>query len=171
MSTKATRRWGPASMASLLVVALLTGCGLPAAGQPATDPVAAGPLPNGPATPIGRPTGAAEVRPSSAPVIPVSYPAPGGNRWSVAPGETTPGRATAGRLLRYRVAVERDIRGLPAKDIATAITTTLNDPRGWTAGGAWRLRRVGAGEPSDFTIYLATPGTRDTLNWLATFTR
>lgn len=34
MSTKATRRWGPASMASLLVVALLTGCGLPAAGQP-----------------------------------------------------------------------------------------------------------------------------------------
>ncbi|WP_433269900.1 DUF3152 domain-containing protein [Micromonospora vinacea] len=163
MSTKATRRWGPAWMASLLVVALLTGCGLPAAGQPATDPVAAGPLPGGAPTLTGRPTATVEVRPSTPPVIPVSYPATGGNRWSVAPGETTPGRATTGRLLRYRVAVERDIRGLPAKDIATAITATLNDPRGWTAGGAWRLRRVGAGEPTDFTIYLATPGTRDTL--------
>ncbi|MEU4530240.1 DUF3152 domain-containing protein [Micromonospora ureilytica] len=163
MSTKVTRRWGPASMASLLVVVLLTGCGLPAAGQPTTDPVAAGPLPGGPATPTGRPTATSAVRPSSAPVTPVSYPANGGNRWSLAPGEATPGRATAGRLLRYRVAVERDIRGLPATDVATAITTTLNDRRGWTAGGAWRLRRVGAGEPTDFTIYLATPGTRDTL--------
>ncbi|MEU5671898.1 hypothetical protein ABZ749_16315, partial [Micromonospora sp. NPDC047753] len=86
MSTKVTRRWGPASMASLLVVALLTGCGLPAAGQPATDPVIAGPPPGGPATSVGLPTVAAEVRPSSAPVIGVSYPATGGNRWSVAPG-------------------------------------------------------------------------------------
>ncbi|WP_433319004.1 DUF3152 domain-containing protein [Micromonospora sp. CA-269861] len=158
MSTKVTRRRGAAWMVSLLVVALLTGCGQPAAGQPAT-----GPLPGAPATPTGRPSRPPEVRPSSAPVIPVSYPATGGNRWSVAPGEKSPGRATSGRLLRYRVAVERDIRGLPAADIATAITTTLNDPRGWTAGGAWRLRRVGAGEPTDFTIYLATPGTRDTL--------
>ncbi|MET8092510.1 DUF3152 domain-containing protein [Micromonospora sp. NPDC005220] len=163
MSMKATRRRGPARMASLLLVALLTGCGLPATGQPVTDPVAAGPLPGGPSTAAARPIGTTEIRPSSALVTPVSYPATGGNRWSVAPGEKTPGRATAGRLLRYRVAVERDIRGLPAADIATAITTTLNDPRGWTAGGAWRLRRVGAGEPTDFTIYLATPGTRDTL--------
>ncbi|MFG1764795.1 DUF3152 domain-containing protein [Micromonospora parva] len=163
MSTKVTRRWGPASMGSLLVMALLTGCGLPAAGEPATEPVAAGELPAGPAAPAGRPSATTEVRSSSAPVIPVSYPATGGNRWSVASGETTPGRATGGRLLRYRVAVERDIRGLATADIATEITTTLNDPRGWTAGGAWRLRRVGAGEPTDFTIYLATPGTRDTL--------
>ncbi|MEU4556002.1 DUF3152 domain-containing protein [Micromonospora violae] len=163
MPLKVTHRWGPASMASLLVVALLTGCGLPAAEPVAAAPVAAAPPPSGPASPTGRPTDAAEVLPTSAPVTPVSYPATGGNRWSVAPGESTPARATSGRLLRYRVAVERDIRGLPAADIATAITTTLNDPRGWTAGGAWRLRRVGAGERTDFTIYLATPGTRDTL--------
>ncbi|MEU8421692.1 DUF3152 domain-containing protein [Micromonospora sp. NPDC048835] len=163
MSTKATRRPGTAPMASLLLVALLTGCGLPAAGQPATDPVAAGALPSGPTTPTGRPSETTTVTPSATPVTPVSYPAAGGNRWSVARGETTPGRATRGQLLRYRVAVERDIKGLPAADIATAITATLNDPRGWTAGGAWRLRRVGAGEPTDFTIYLATPGTRDTL--------
>ncbi|MET8552722.1 DUF3152 domain-containing protein [Micromonospora zamorensis] len=94
---------------------------------------------------------------------PISYPAAGGNRWSTAPGETAGGRPGDGRLLRYRVVVERDIRGLPVGDIAAAITATLNDPRGWTAGGAWRLRRVGAGGATDFTIYLATPGTRDTL--------
>ncbi|MGC4749839.1 DUF3152 domain-containing protein [Micromonospora sp. DT201] len=168
MSTKVTRRRSTASAVLLLVVALLTGCGLPAAGQPAADPASAGPLASGPpsATASGPPSGSAGnagVAPSPVPAITISYPATGGNRWSVAPAETTPGRATGGRLLRYRVAVERDIKGLPAGDIATAVSATLNDPHGWTAGGTWRLRRVGAGEPTDFTIYLATPGTRDTL--------
>ncbi|MET7668013.1 DUF3152 domain-containing protein [Micromonospora luteifusca] len=168
MSTKVTRRWSTASAALLLVVALLTGCGLPAAGQSPTVPVGAGPLPGGPPSDpaSGRPPasgGNADVASSSAPVIPVSYPATGGNRWSVASAETTPGRATGGRLLRYRVAVERDVRGLAVGDIATTVSATLNDPHGWTAGGTWRLRRVGAGETTDFTIYLATPGTRDTL--------
>ncbi|MET7709461.1 DUF3152 domain-containing protein [Micromonospora sp. NPDC005413] len=165
MSTKVTRRRRSASAALLLVLALLTGCELPAAGQPPTEPVAAGPLPGGPpATTVpGRPTGVAGVTPTVVPAVPISYPATGGNRWSMAPAETAPARATGGRLLRYRVAVERDIRGLPVDDIATAISATVNDRRGWTAGGTWRLRRVGAGEPTDFTIYLATPGTRDTL--------
>lgn len=165
MSTKVTRRWFPASATALLVVALLTGCGLPAVGQPASVPVTAGPPPSrtvaGAAS--GGTAGVADVPSSSAPTIPVSYPATGGNRWSVAPAEAASGRANGGRLLRYRIAVERDIRGLPARDVATAVTATLNDPRGWTAGGTWRLRRVGAGEATDFTIYLATPGTRDTL--------
>ncbi|WCN84175.1 DUF3152 domain-containing protein [Micromonospora sp. LH3U1] len=168
MSTKVTRRRRSASAALLLAVALLTGCGLPAAGQPPTDPGTAGPSPDAPpaATTSGRPTGVAgnaEVASSSVPAIPISYPRTGGNRWSVAPAEAAPGRATGGRLLRYRVAVERDIQGLPAGDIATAVSATLNDRRGWTAGGMWRLRRVGADEATDFTIYLATPGTRDTL--------
>ena len=156
MSTKVTRRWRSASMASLLV-AMLAGCGLPTAGQPTTDPVKAGSAPNRTATGVGH------FGPSPKPATPVSYPATGENRWSVASGETKPGRATGGQLLRYRVAVERDIRGLPAADIATAITAILNDPRGWTAGGDWRLRRVGPDDPTDFTIYLATPGTRDNL--------
>ncbi|MGC5285124.1 DUF3152 domain-containing protein [Micromonospora sp. DT231] len=165
MSTKVTRRWRTASAVLLLVVALLTGCGLPAAGQPETDPVAAGPRPSEPATVTasGRPTRVVGVPPSSAPAVGVRYPATGGNRWTTAPAEAAPTGATEGRLLRYRIAVERDIRGLPVGDVATAISATLNDPRGWTAGGMWRLRRVGAGDSTDFTIYLATPGTRDTL--------
>ncbi|MGC4771810.1 DUF3152 domain-containing protein [Micromonospora sp. DT44] len=162
MSTKGTRRWHLASAASLLAVALLTGCTGPAAGQPAGDP-GTGPRPGNHATASNRPTGVGILRPSSTPNRPVSYPATGENRWTVAAAETTRGGAESGTLLRYRVAVERDIHGLAAGDIATAITATLNDPRGWTAGGDWRLRRVGAGDPADFTIYLATPGTRDAL--------
>ncbi|MEU8185269.1 DUF3152 domain-containing protein [Micromonospora sp. NPDC049044] len=165
MSTKVTRRWRTASAAILMVVALPTGCGQPAAGQSGTAPVAVEPSTSGPAplTASGRPAGVAGVPPGSAPAVEVTYPATGGNRWTTAPAEAASTGATGGRLLRYRVAVERDIRGLPVRDTATAISTTLNDPRGWTAGGRWRLRRVGPDEPTDFTIYLATPGTRDTL--------
>ncbi|MFG2050021.1 DUF3152 domain-containing protein [Micromonospora sp. NPDC048935] len=165
MSTKVTRRWRIASGASLLVVALLTGCAPTTPGQADADPVAAAPPPRGsaPTTAAGRPTGVTGVPPTSASAVPVAYPASGSNRWSTASAEAAAAHGTGGRLLRYRIAVERDIRGLPVDDIATAISTTLNDPRGWTAGGAWRLRRVGAGDPTDFTIYLATPGTRDTL--------
>ncbi|MBQ0902288.1 DUF3152 domain-containing protein [Micromonospora sp. U21] len=168
MSTKATRRGPAASAALLLVVALLTGCGLPAAGQPATGPTTTGPAhagqrAAGPAT-TGRPAGAAgSAGVAPAPAVAISYPATGGNRWSVAPAETASGRGNSGRLLRYRVAVERDIRGLPVAEVAAEVSATLNDPRGWTAGGTWRLRRVGAGAPADFTVYLATPGTRDEL--------
>lgn len=59
--------------------------------------------------------------------------------------------------------VERDIHGLAAGDFATAVSTTLDDSRSWTAGGTVRLHRVGPGQPYEFTIYLATPGTRDDL--------
>ncbi|MDG4809738.1 DUF3152 domain-containing protein [Micromonospora sp. WMMD1120] len=161
MWTKVTGRRRTAPAVSLLMVALLTGCTGPAAGQP----VSAGGWSDGSTVPAAS---APSTRPaprttSAAPAVPVSYPATGGNRWSVARAETAPGSGTAGRLLRYRVAVERDIHGLPVADVAGAISATLNDPRGWTAGGAWRLRRVGADDPTDFTIYLATPGTRDTL--------
>ncbi|MET8277671.1 DUF3152 domain-containing protein [Micromonospora sp. NPDC005174] len=163
MSTKGTRRWLPASGASLLVVALLTGCTGPTAGQSGAGDPTTGPRPGGHAAASNRPTGVGILRPSSTPSRPVSYPATGDNRWTVAGAETTGGSGDSGTLLRYRVAVERDIHGLPAGDIATAISATLNDPRGWTAGGNWRLRRVGADQAADFTIYLATPGTRDTL--------
>ncbi|MFF0234146.1 DUF3152 domain-containing protein [Micromonospora sp. NPDC005254] len=170
MSTKATRRGYLPPVALLLVVALLTGCGLPAAGKGPAGGAASGPDPAGlpSAGPVatGRPAevaGSGGVTPAAPTVVPVSYPATGSNRWSVAAAETTGGGGSTGGLLRYRVAVERDIRGLRVGDIATAISATLNDPRGWTADGTWRLRRVGANEPTDFTIYLATPGTRDTL--------
>ncbi|MFJ6200016.1 DUF3152 domain-containing protein [Micromonospora sp. NPDC092111] len=139
--------------AALLLVGLLAGCGLPATTEPATtadpapDPATAGA--SGPVA--GRPRPAA-----------ISYPADGDNHWQVAAAQPdVPGGA--GRLLRYRVAVERDIRGLPVAGVAAEITRTLDEPQGWTTDGTLRLRRVGRDQPADFTIYLATPGTRDEL--------
>ncbi|WP_326551922.1 DUF3152 domain-containing protein [Micromonospora sp. NBC_01813] len=147
------------SSTASLVVVLLAGCataqpapsnaGAPAAGgagAAATPSVVAAP-PSAPATPAP---------------IPVSYPADGDNRWDLADGEAAPAPGP-GQLLRYQVAVERDIRGVPVDGFAAEVTATLTGPQGWTAGGMWRLIRVGPEQPADFTVYLATPGTRDLL--------
>jgi hypothetical protein len=80
----------------------------------------------------------------------------------VASAEKSPAGGS-GNLRRYRVFVERDITGVDVGEFADAVTRTLNGPRGWTAGGQVRLRRVGRGQPHDFTVYLATPRTRDEL--------
>lgn len=93
---------------------------------------------------------------------PITYPAAGGRKWRTASGSPVTG-GERGTLRRYRVLVEKDIGGLEANEFADTVTQTLNDPRGWTAGGQWRMRRAGPGEPYDFTIYLATPKTRDML--------
>jgi hypothetical protein len=96
---------------------------------------------------------------SAAPVLslPGSFPSsgPGSFDFAASPGTTF---GTAGTLRRFQVGVEK---GVP-EDLATFVATvdqTLGDPRGWTAGGQVRLRRVPPGETADFTIYLATPET------------
>jgi hypothetical protein len=65
--------------------------------------------------------------------------------------------------MRYRVEVEKDIKGVAPAVFAQAVGATLADPRGWTAGGHWRFQQVGPSQHPDFTIYLATPDTRDDL--------
>ena len=131
-------------LAAVLALGVPAGCGTAPPGAPAHARVAA-----------------AATRPVVTPV-PVGYPARGHGRWAVAAaaGRTA---GTGGPLLRYRVLVERDIRGVPVAGFADAVTGTLGDPRGWTAGAALRLRRVGPGQRYDFTVYLATPRTRDRL--------
>ncbi|MBW4702770.1 DUF3152 domain-containing protein [Micromonospora sp. RL09-050-HVF-A] len=119
-----------------------------------------GPGDSGPAGGTDRPGGAGG--PGGAAPAPVSYPADGTNRWQVAAGEPAAPAGT-GRLLRYRVAVEGDIRGLPVAQFAAEVGATLTAPQGWTTGGTLRLWRVGPGGPADFTVHLATPGTRDEL--------
>ncbi|WP_211192786.1 DUF3152 domain-containing protein [Actinoplanes sp. TBRC 11911] len=130
---------------------MLTACGTAGslAARPSTR-VSSGivPLPS-PQTPTPPPTK-------------ITYPANGHRKWIIAPtGSATVG--TAGRVLRYRVEIESDIKGVSPTGFARTITTTLADRRGWTAGGAWRFRQVGAGETYDTTVYLATPDTRDKL--------
>ncbi len=141
----------------VLAVLLSAGCAAPAPERSAgPGPTTSAPATERPAIPTAG--SAAPARPA----IPVSYPADGGNGWRFAAAEP-PGVRGKGRELRYRVAVERDIRGLPVAEFAAEVTRTLNDPQGWTAGGTLRLRRIGRDQRVDFTIYLVTPGTRDEL--------
>ncbi|MEV6597922.1 DUF3152 domain-containing protein [Actinoplanes sp. NPDC051346] len=125
-----------------------------------------------PRTPVGRSAAAAPAppvptRPTPKPdravrVEKITYPASGNGDWLTAPEATRTG-GKSGKLLRYRIRVEKDIKGITPTAFAGAVTAALDDPRGWTAGGTLRLRRVGPGQPYDFTIYLATPTTRDKL--------
>ena len=132
-------------LAAVLALGVPAGCGTVPPGAPAHARVAA-----------------TATRPVVTPV-PVSYPARGHGRWQVAAAATGRTAGTAGPVLRYRVLVERDIRGVPVAGFADAVTRILGDPRGWTAGSALRLRRVGPGQRYDFTVFLATPRTRDRL--------
>jgi hypothetical protein len=133
-------------LAAALALGPAAGCAPAPSGVPATA---------GPSAP------ARLKAPAAKPVV-ISYPARGHGDWRVAGGSArTAGRS--GPLLRYRVLVEKDITGVSTAGFAGAVTRTLADPRGWTAGGTLRLRRVGPGQRYDFTIYLATPRTRDRL--------
>ncbi|WP_198171105.1 DUF3152 domain-containing protein [Actinoplanes awajinensis] len=137
-----------------MALVLLAGCG---------TAVQAGPsAPQPPAT-VPRSPAATQPSPAASPER-ITYPAAGGQRFAIAPGETAaPAGKKKGDLLRYRVVVERDIRGITAARFATVVTATLRDPRSWTAGGEWRLQRVGPGAEADFTVRLVTPKTRDAI--------
>jgi len=63
-------------------------------------------------------------------------------------------------LRHFHVAVEKGI-GLDLVPFAASVDTILGDPRSWIADGRLRLQRVGAAEPADFTIYLASAGTSE----------
>ncbi|WP_431926430.1 DUF3152 domain-containing protein [Micromonospora wenchangensis] len=163
MATKGSPRRGGGprgrSVTALLMAAWLTGCGTPSpAGSTATPAQAGSDRPGR----SDRSVGPVAVTPGGAGPARVSYPVAGAGRWQVAAGEPAAPRGT-GRLLRYRVAVERDIRGLPVAEFAAEVSATLTAPQGWTTGGRLRLWRVGPGGPADFTVHLATPGTRDEL--------
>lgn len=139
-----------AAVAAMLVTA--AGC-TAAPGTP--DPVPPSPTGSSPAAPLTVAAGT----PARAPI---EYPERGAGTWLVAGGHG-PVAGRAGRLMRYRVAVERGIRNVTPAEFAAAVDRTLADPRGWTGDGRWRLRRVGPGSPYDFTVYLATPATRGRL--------
>ncbi|WP_307798992.1 DUF3152 domain-containing protein [Micromonospora antibiotica] len=90
------------------------------------------------------------------------YPQRGTGTWRTATAEG----AVAGRdgqLLRYRVAVEGGIDAVDPERFGREVAVVLADRRGWTADGRWRLQRVGADGPADFTVLLTTPVTRGEL--------
>lgn len=109
---------------------------------------------------VSPPTTAPTASARSAKTAAVTYPKDGSGTFTVATGQTAV-FGTGGTLLRFQVAVEKDISHLDVNGFAAAVVKTLSDPRSWTAGGDWRLQRVGPGQRHDFTLYLVTPGTRD----------
>jgi hypothetical protein len=68
----------------------------------------------------------------------------------------------AGRLRRYRVAVEGGTGQDPA-EVAAFVETVLGDARSWIAGGNVRLQLVPGDAPADFTVLLATPATSEAI--------
>ena len=95
------------------------------------------------------------------PAKPVKIPANGPGVFVTAKADG-PVAGRKGRLLRYRVRVEK---GLPFDRvrIAREIERTLSDRRSWTGSGHWRLQLVDAGRRADFSVLLATPQTTDEL--------
>ncbi|MFF4934311.1 DUF3152 domain-containing protein [Streptomyces griseofuscus] len=77
------------------------------------------------------------------------------------------GGATVGRgprPLRYVVKTETGLDLSPA-EAADEIAGILAAPRGWSHNPAYAFQLVGAGQPHDLTVSIATPGTADALCW------
>jgi hypothetical protein len=161
--TRRCRERTTAVAALTAVLALAAGCAesgrpvslAPAAAEPAPSPTAAPAASSEPAEPV-RTTEPAPV------VVPITYPTTGSQNWSVAKGNGAVA-GTAGPLRRYRVAVEKDIEGVTASAFADVVEATLGDRRSWAGSDRTRLQRVGRRTEPDFTVYLATPATRDQL--------
>ncbi|MET7952265.1 DUF3152 domain-containing protein [Micromonospora sp. NPDC005324] len=101
----------------------------------------------------------AEAPESAAPRLRVlgTVPSTGRGTFEYAAGRgSTVGRA--GRLLRYRVAVEYGANE-NVGEFADAVEATLSDRRSWIGGGDLRLQRVPRGDSYDFTVFLVTSGT------------
>ncbi|MDG6104887.1 DUF3152 domain-containing protein [Dactylosporangium aurantiacum] len=118
------------------------------------------PTPTSPAPPSPSPSPSAAPSLSPSPVV-TAVPARGTGTfdYSGTGGERAGG---AGRLVRYTVATERG-SAVDPEVFAAAVHATLADPRSWIAGGRVSFQRVPAGQPSELTVHLATPGTTDTM--------
>lgn len=92
----------------------------------------------------------------------ITYPVRGTGGFSVLPGDPAPiGRA--GKLFTFQLAIEGGITGIDRAAFASFVRATYAAPQGWTAGGLYRFRQVGPGEPAAFQLMLVTPATRDAI--------
>jgi len=158
------RRWWLASLVLVAVVAsgFLAGRGLSsnAATIPSAAVTSATPSTTPSVTPSASPSAVApapESKPSLAVdqlSLPGAVPSHGSGTFAYA---ATRGQVlgTKGKLHRFHVAVEKGSNE-DVNAFATAVVTTLGDPRSWTGGGNVRLQLVPAAEKADFTVYLAT---------------
>lgn len=157
---KTARRAAAAAVLAMAVAAALTACERQPVAAPAAGPVVTA---IGDATSVPPPPAEREPVTQTAPVeVAITFPRTGSGQWMFTPGSDDVA-GTQGRLMRYRIAIETDIDGVGPADFARQIRGILGDRRGWTGGGQRRLQHVGPDQPADFTIYLATPASRDKL--------
>ncbi|THA36768.1 DUF3152 domain-containing protein [Streptomyces sp. A1547] len=139
----------------------------PAAVAPDQDPAAA----PSPSASSGSPSpghsaaspnpGAASSKPGgggSSAAAPVPQSGPGVFAASSRSGQPQ-GKGTA---RRWRIEVEEG-SGVDPNAAAQSVEAILGDPRGWTRDPAYGFQLVGAGQPVDFTVKIATPTTTDRL--------
>jgi hypothetical protein len=93
----------------------------------------------------------------STPAPPPAFPQRGEGTFSSASGDGK--RIGTGRLLRYRVEVERGLDQEP-DEVARLVDSILADPRSWAASGQWAFQRTATGRV-DFVVKLASPDTVD----------
>ncbi|MGW6876566.1 DUF3152 domain-containing protein [Streptomyces xanthophaeus] len=124
----------------------------PQGGQRSPGPAPSTAAPSSPAAPApASPTPAASAS-APAPAKPGTFAA------SAASGQPQ-GKGTA---LRWRLETEEG-SGVDPDTAARAVEKILGDPRGWTRDPAYGFQLVGAGQPVDFTVKIATPTTTDRL--------
>ncbi|MFD3802363.1 DUF3152 domain-containing protein [Streptomyces sp. NPDC058611] len=133
-----------------------SGAAAPQGGKAAPVPERSSAAPSAQAPVVTKPSTAPTTAAPSTAAVPAS--GPGTFKPSAASGQPQ-GTGTA---LRWRIEVEEN-SGLDPDAAARAVEKILGDPRGWTKDPAYAFQLVGAGQPVDFTVKIATPTTTDRL--------
>jgi hypothetical protein len=147
-------------LALVLLTAVVVGIDLlrdNSGGTRATADLGHTPLSGASGEPSSVPSGTADPTPTQ---TKPEYKTTGPGTFSYATAPASAIFGTAGTLHRFKVAVEKET-GSDADEFAAQVEKILSDPRSWIAGKNVRLQRVPQGSASDFTIYLATPGTSE----------
>ncbi|KOU16303.1 membrane protein [Streptomyces sp. WM6372] len=153
-----------ASSASDSVAASPSGTPGAASGEPGRVPAAAAASPSAsagsaapgePSADASKPSGGAGGGPAAG-----KTPQSGPGTFAASSHSGQPqGKGTA---RKWRIEVEEG-SGVDANAAAQSVEKILGDPRGWIKDPAYGFQLVGAGQPVDFTVKIATPTTTDRL--------
>ncbi|MGW6979991.1 DUF3152 domain-containing protein [Streptomyces sp. NPDC054932] len=122
---------------------------------------------SGNAVPQGGQESPSPQAPASPSVSPSTAPTPSTAATTARPGVFAASSAAGkpqgkGPARRWRIEVEEG-SGVDPEAAARSVEAILGDPRGWTRDPAYGFQLVGAGQPVDFTVKIATPKTTDRL--------